>query len=125
MVLARITLWLGGLAFLGYGIAFLVAPAETLAKAGWAMTGEGAITELRSFYGGLEVALGSLLIAADLRGRRREGLILCLASYGCIGAARALGIAMAGAANDFLWMALGTEAVLAGLAAVSLRRLRA
>jgi hypothetical protein len=122
MTLARITLWLGGLALLGYGIAFLVAPVETLAKAGWAMTGPGAVAELRSFYGGLEVALGALLIAADLRGRRREGLILCLASYGCIGAARALGIALDGAANDFLWIALGVEALFAVMAGAALRR---
>lgn len=121
MALSRITLWLGGLAYLGFGLAFLVAPVETLAKAGWAMAGDGAATELRAFYGGLEVALGALLIAADLRGRRREGLILCLASYGGIGAARLLGIAMAGGANDFLWFALVTEAVLAALAALSLR----
>jgi hypothetical protein len=124
MALARITLWLGGLAFLGFGLAFLVAPVETLAKAGWAMKGDGAAAELRAFYGGLEVALGALLIAADLRGRRREGLILCLAAYGGIGAARGLGMAMAGAANDFLWIALGTEALLAVMAAVSLRAVR-
>lgn len=123
-MLARLTLWLGGLGFLAFGLAFLVAPVETLAAAGWAMTGDGATTELRAFYGGLEVALGSLLIAADLRGRRREGLVLCLVAYGCIGAARLLGIALAGAANDFLWIALATEAVLAGLAAVSLRASR-
>ena len=124
MILARITLWLGGLGYLAFGLAFLFAPVETLAAAGWAMTGDGATTELRAFYGGLEVALGALLIAADLRGRRREGLILCLATYGGIGAARLLGIAMAGAANDFLWIALGTEAVLAVLAALSLRASR-
>ena len=124
MILARLTLWLGGVGFLAFGLAFLVAPVETLGSAGWAMTGEGAITELRAFYGGLEVALGALLIAADLRGRRREGLILCLATYGCIGAARLLGIALAGAATDFLWIALGTEVALAALAAVSLRASR-
>lgn len=124
MILARITLWLGGLGFLGFGLAFLVAPVETLATAGWAMTGDGAATELRAFYGGLELALGALLVAADLRGKRREGLILCLASYGGIGTARLLGIALAGAANDFLWIALGTEVALAGLAAISLRASR-
>jgi hypothetical protein len=124
MILSRIALWLGGLGFLAFGLAFLVAPVETLARAGWAMAGDGAATELRAFYGGLEVALGSLLLAADLRGRRREGLVLCLASYGGIGAARLLGIALAGAANDFLWIALGTEAALAVLAALALRASR-
>ena len=121
MALSRITLWLGGLGFLGFGLAFLLAPVETLAKGGWVMSGDGAATELRAFYGGLEIALGALLLAADLRGRRREGLLLCLASYGCIAGARLLGIAMAGGANDFLWFSLGTELLLAVMAAVSLR----
>ena len=120
-ILARVTLWLGGLGFLGFGIAFLVAPLDTLAAAGIALSGDTAATELRAFYGGLEVALGALLIAADLRGARRHGLILCLASYGGIGAARALGMAIAGSATSFFWFALATEATLALLAAVSLR----
>lgn len=120
--LARITLWLGGLGFLGFGIAFLIAPVDTLAAAGVQVGGAAAATELRAFYGGLEVALGVLLIGADLRGARRAGLILCLASYGGIGAARLLGIAIAGGATSFLWYALATEAVLATLAAIGLRR---
>ena len=124
-ILARATLWLGGLGFLAFGIAFLVAPLDTLAAAGIRLEGDTAATELRAFYGGLEVALGLLLLAADLRGARRHGLILCLASYGGIGAARALGIVIAGGASPFLWYALATEVVLAALAAVSLRRVRA
>lgn len=124
-LLARITLWLGGLGFLGFGLAFLVAPVATLAAAGVQVGGPAAAAELRAFYGGLELALGMLLLAADLRGSRRAGLVLCLASYGGIGAARLLGIALAGGATGFLWYALVTEAVLAVLAAISLARLRA
>lgn len=124
MLLARITLWLGGVGFLAFGLAFLVAPVETLAKAGFVLSGDGAATELRAFYGGLEIALGTLLIAADLRDRRREGLLLCLASFGAIAAARLLGIAIEGGANTFLWLALGTEVLLAAMAAVALRNMR-
>jgi hypothetical protein len=120
-LLARVVLWLGGLGFLGFGLAFLVQPLETLAAAGVALQGDIAATEIRAFYGGLEVALGALLLAADLRGRRREGLILSLASYGGIGTARLLGILLAGGASPFLWFALATEGVLAGLSAVALR----
>jgi hypothetical protein len=119
--LARATLWLGGLGFLGFGLAFLVAPLATMGLAGIALQGDLAATELRAFYGGLEVALGALLIAADLCGARRAGLILCLASFGGIAGARLLGIALAGGATPFLWAALATEAGLALLAALSLR----
>ncbi len=121
-LLSRVTLWLGGLSFLGFGIAFLVAPVATLAAAGVDASGAAAATELRAFYGGLELALGALLIVADLRPvHRRSGLVLCLASYGGIGLARLLGIVLAGSATPFLWIALATEALLALLAALSLR----
>ena len=120
-LLTRVVLWLGGLGFLGFGVAFLVQPLETLAAAGLSLRGDVAATEIRAFYGGLEIALGALLIAADLRGRRREGLILSLASYGGIGAARLLGIVLAGGASPFLWFALATEGTLAGLSAAALR----
>lgn len=122
LALDRITLWLGGLGFLAFGLAFLVAPLQTFAVAGLPMQGSLAATELRAFYGGLELALGALLIAADLRpGARRHGLILCLASFGGIGLARLLGMVLAGSATPFLWAALATELTLAALAAVSLR----
>lgn len=121
-LLARLTLWLGGLGFLAFGLAFLVAPLETMAAAGLSLQGDLAATELRAFYGGLELALGTLLIASDLRpGARRHGLILSLASFGAIGAARLLGIALAGSATPFLWAALATELTLAALSAVALR----
>lgn len=123
-LLSRFVLWLGGLGFLGFGLAFLVQPLETLGAAGIMLQGEPAATEIRAFYGGLEVALGALLLAADLRGRQREGLILSLACYGGIGAARLLGIVLAGSATPFLWFALATEAVLAALSAVALRGAR-
>lgn len=119
--LARITLWLGGLSFLVFGLAFLVRPLQTLAAAGIELQGDLAATELRAFYGGLEVALGLLLILADLRpAARRHGLILCCASYGGIGLARALGMLLAGGGTPFLWAALATEATLALLAGLAL-----
>lgn len=121
-LLPRITLWLGGLGFLAFGLAFLIAPLETMAAAGLPLQGDLAATELRAFYGGLEIALGMLLIAADLRpAARRHGLILSLASFGGIGAARLLGIVLAGSATAFLWAALATELTLAALSALALR----
>lgn len=123
-LLARFILWLGGLCFLGFGLAFLIAPLPTLGATGIVLQGDLAATELRAFYGGLEVALGTLLIAADLRGARQQGLLLSLASYGGIGLARALGITLAGTATPFLWFALATELLLAALSALCLWRAR-
>jgi len=119
---ARVLLWLAGLGFIGFGVAFLIDPLGTLAAVGIVIDGKLAATEFRAFYGGVEVGLGVALIAADLvPGYRRAGLWLCLLSYGGIGLARALGIALAGEATNFLWFALATELGLAALAVAALR----
>ena len=82
---ARVLLWISGLGMLGFGLAFLWAPLATMAAAGLVLEGALASTELRAFYGGLEVALGLLMIACAMRpGRLRDGLILSLSIYGSI-----------------------------------------
>lgn len=122
-LLARIVLWIAGLGFIGFGIAFLIAPLETLAAAGVTVEGEIAAIELRAFYGGLEIGLGLALLACDLHdGWRRGGLLLVLASYGAIGLVRAFSMLLAGIATPFLWAAIATELGLAALAAVALLR---
>jgi hypothetical protein len=112
---------LAGLGFLGYGIAFLLAPEATLAGAGMQLTGTGAVVELRAFYGGLEVGLGLWLLFAALREKLlRPGLWLTLASNGGIGGSRLLGLALGGAWNPFFGYALPWELGFAALAAGAL-----
>jgi hypothetical protein len=118
-LLTRITLWLGGLGFVGFGLAFLVAPQETLGLIGLRLEGSHAATELRAFYGGLEIGVGLCLIGADLRGWYRQGLLLCLATYGGISLARVLGIVLAGGTSGALWIALALEVGIALLAALA------
>lgn len=119
---ARILLWLAGLGFIAFGIAFIVDPLGTLGATGIAISGDLAATELRAFYGGLELGLGGFLIATDLvAGMRRTGLLLCATSYGSIGLARLLGIALAGSATPFLWFALATELAFCVLGLVAYR----
>lgn len=119
----RLLLWIAGLCFLGFGIAFLIAPLQTLGATGIELQGSLAATELRAFYGGLEVGLGLLLIAAARHPvQLRAGLWLCAASYGGIGSARLLGIALAGSGTPFLWFALATELGLAAWAGALLTR---
>jgi hypothetical protein len=103
-------LWLAGLGFLGFGLAFLVDPRGTLALAGVATEGAIAATELRAFYGGAELALGALILACALRpARHRDGLWLTLVCYGAIGLTRAAGMLIDGSDSSFLRLALGTE----------------
>jgi hypothetical protein len=120
---SRALLWIAGLCFLGFGLAFLIAPLQTLGATGIVLEGALAATELRAFYGGLEFGLGLLLIAAARAPRFEEaGLWLCAASYGGIGLARLLGMVLAGQGTAFLWFALITELALAGAAAWALWR---
>jgi hypothetical protein len=125
MRLARFTLWLSGLSFIGFGLAFLIAPLQTLASAGVEMSGALAAAELRAFYGGLELGLGLLMLAADRQARHRPyGLILVIGSFGAIGLARALAMALGSVSTPFMWFALGTELLFALLAVIALRRVR-
>jgi hypothetical protein len=119
---APIVLWLGGLGFLGFGVAFLVAPLSSFAMAGLQLQGAVAATELMAFYGGLEIALGGLIVACALRpARRSDGLLLMLATYAGIGMARTAGMLATGADSPFLRVALALELGLALLAAIGLR----
>lgn len=118
-------LMLAGLGLLGFGLAFVVAPLPTMAAAGLVLEGAVAATELRAFYGGLEIALGVLVIACALRpGRRRDGLVLTLAVFAGIGLVRFASMLATGASTSFLWLAGATEiglALAAGLCLVSRR----
>ncbi len=119
--LAPSVLWLGGLGFLGFGVAFLLAPLQTIAMAGLPLDGAVAATELMAFYGGLEIALGALLVACALKpSRRRDGLVLMLATYAGIGLARVVGMLTTGGDTPFLRVALALELGFALLAAIAL-----
>ena len=121
-ILVASLLWLSGVCFLGFGLAFLWAPRETLALAGVATEGAIAATELRAFYGGVEVALGTLILCcATRRERWRDGLWLTLACYGAIGVTRIAGMVIDGSDSPFLRFAACTEIGFALLAIAGLR----
>ena len=125
MRLARFTLWLCGLGFVGFGLLFLVDPLGTLARIGISLEGALAAAEIRAFYGGFELAVGLLILAADRAARHRPyGLLLAAGTYGGVGLARALGMALGPVATPFLWAALLIELTLAALALLAWRGLR-
>ncbi len=115
-------LTLAGLGFLGFGLWFLVDPISPLAAIGITATGAPAATEFRAFYGGLEVGLAVLLLAAAARPDWRvPGLWLVLATNGGIAAGRLLGVALDGVWVPFFTYALVWEVGFALLAAIGLR----
>ncbi len=121
-IFSVILLVLSGLSFFGFGVAFLIAPRETLALAGVATSGAIAATELRAFYGGVEVALGALILYCAWRPeRRRDGLWLTLICYGAIGLTRIFGMVVDGSDSFFLRFAAATEIGFLVLSALALR----
>lgn len=109
-------LWLviGGVGFLAFGAWMLVAPQAAMAMVGITLPDGAPTTEIRAFYGGLELGLGALLLAAVHKVQyHRAGLVLGCVSYGSIALARVSGMLVDGGASSFLWVALAVEVTLA------------
>jgi len=121
-------LWICGLGYLGFGIACLLAPGATLAMAGIVVPDAAVGAEYRAFYGGLELALGGLMLACALiPARRRDGLVLGTATFGLLGLSRVFAMVLDGVDTTYLRLALATELGLAlacGLLLVWSRRTR-
>ena len=115
--MSKLIVYVAGLAFLGFGIAALIDPQRLLAGMGLEIGGSDALaTELRAFYGGLEIGLGGLTILLALRDRMLDALGLTLIAYGSLAAGRAVGIIVAGHGNTITWIALAIEVAFAALA---------
>lgn len=125
MRLARFTLWLCGLGFVGFGLVFMLDPLGAFASIGIELEGDLAAAELRAFYGGFEIGVGLLILASDYAARHRPyGLMLAFGAYGGIAIGRVVGMLVGTVATPFLWAALVVEAVLALLALTALIGLR-
>jgi len=109
-ILTLIVLLLSALSLLGFGVALTYAPIEVLASIDVSVTGAIADTEIRAFYGGLEIALGLLILLWTFdAARRRDALLLTLVVYGGIGLTRLASMLATGDDTSFLRFALGTE----------------
>lgn len=123
---ARLVLLLFGLMFLGFGLAFAVAPWTMAGLVDLRATSPQAVTELRAFYGGLEIGLGVFMIAcAATRQWLHAGLQCLLVVCGGIAAGRIFGLLVDASASNFMWAALATEVTGAALAVIALRGLPA
>jgi hypothetical protein len=120
---ANVLLCLAGLGFLGFGLWFVVDPVVPLASMGVAVSGAGATTEIRAFYGGLELGLGLFLLAAAFRRDwRRPALWLCLCANAGIGLVRGYGLLRGEPWIGFFGYALAWELGFAMLAALALAK---
>lgn len=122
MRIDKAALLVGGLGFLGFGLLMLIAPQASMASLGLTVPDGVPTTEIRAFYGGLELALGGLLLAAMAQpDYRRAGLWLGAVSYGMVAATRAAGMLIDASGGSFLLGALAVETVLTIWFALALR----
>ncbi len=123
MRLDIVALTLCGVGYLAFGLVMFIAPQATLASVGIAIADGVATTEMRAFYGGLELGLAALLFGAAWNAQyRRAGLWLGTFSFGGIAAARAAGMLIDGTGGGFLLGALAVECALAALCVFALRK---
>lgn len=126
MKFAKILLLLYGVVTAAFGVWAVALPQSLAGVLNYSLLTPGAVTELRAFYGGLELALGAYwLLAALRRDLVSAGLLSMILVWGFVAASRLLGFAVDGAVTTPSIVALATEVAGCVLAAAALRRLPA
>jgi len=121
-VALRVFFALSGLIWLPYGLFCLVQPDFLEGAAGIASSSPTGTTELRAMYGGLQAAIGTLMLAALVRPRLSETALVVLA-FLCagLGLARLVGAVADGAFSSYTVSALLFEFGLFAIATFFLR----
>jgi hypothetical protein len=105
--------------YLGFGVAFLVAPAPMAELVHLSVEHPVARTEVRAFYGGLEMGLGVfLLLCLVRRGAARLGALALALLAGGTAVGRVFGIIADGSAGTAVLVILVVEATFALLGTV-------
>lgn len=113
---ARVVLWLDALAFLGFGVAFLVAPVAMAAFVELGAESPIARVEVRAMYGGLELGIGAFLLACALRPSwTMPGLVAGTSMFAGLGGVRLLSALATGSLTSmfagFVAFELGSAAM--------------
>lgn len=107
---AKVVLVFFGLSFGGFGVWALLSPLSLAKLVHFSLDTPGAVTEIRAFYGGLEIGLAIFMIAAAFYRPLIPGALLALvAAAGGIGLARIIGIIADGSGSTFMYSALVWE----------------
>lgn len=123
MLFARIVLMIQIVALAGLGLAYFIRPEEMASFSGALLMGSAAVTEVRAYYGGLQLGLAAYLAMALTRlDLLRPALMLLILLYAALALARIAGLWLDGGAQQtFNLTALLLEVVSAGLAWQALR----
>ncbi|MBB2495340.1 DUF4345 family protein [Aquipseudomonas ullengensis] len=125
MLSARILLIVQALILVGFGLAYFIRPQEMANLSGMLLMEPAAITDVRAYYGGLQLGLGLYLVLALVRQEWLRGaLALLVLLYASLFVARLGGLWLDGGLQQtFNLSAMLFELVSAGLALFVLRRL--
>lgn len=123
MLFARIVLLIQIAALALLGLGYFIRPEEMASFSGALLMGNAAVTEVRAYYGGLQLGLAAYLAMALLRlDLLRPALILLVLLYSVLALARLAGLGLDGGTQQtFNLYALLLEAVSAALAWWALR----
>ncbi|MGH8530073.1 MAG: DUF4345 family protein [Nevskiales bacterium] len=117
MSFGQIVLLVAALLFAGFGVAFLIQPAERIAVTGLNPTTATALTELRAYYGAFEIAFAVFLVlGAILPAWRVPALALLAISAGALALGRGLGLLLDGGPQLLTLKLIASEAVICALA---------
>ncbi len=123
MIFARVVLVLTGLIYLAFGIFFLVDPEQAATIVCYWLGGPTAFTEVRAFYGGLEIGLAAfLVVCAAVRRFVPAGLLATLLLCGGTAAGRLVGMVVDESRSTVVVVSLAVELVVVALAAIALWR---
>ena len=107
---------------MAFGVMAAFDPAGLLGPLGFVLSSSEAVIEARAFYGGAEIALGTLMSACAFKPSwRKPGLVLVAACFAGIGTVRGIAMALSGTHTTFLVFALCVEVVLVVLALWALK----
>lgn len=125
MLFARILLAAQAVILAGLGIAYFVRPEEMANLSGMLLMAPAAVTDVRAYYGGLQIGLATyLLLAMNRPDLTRAALTMLVLLYTAMALARIGGLWLDGGLQQtFNLTALLLEVVSAGLCFVALRQL--
>ena len=121
MTFPRIALWISAATWAAFGLWLLIDPAA-LANAEVAVDTPTARTEVRAFYGGLELGVAAALAWLALRGSTADGLRVALVTLACVFVCRTLGVLIEGGdVRPIIWLLGAVEAVSAAITFAALK----
>ncbi|MEM7081205.1 MAG: DUF4345 domain-containing protein [Pseudomonadota bacterium] len=109
---AKVVLWIFGLSFLAFGGWALFDPVSFSNLVQFELTSKLATTEMRAFYGGLELGLAAFFILGALKpDLTRPALLVGLLSMGTVACSRIVGIIVDGSTGSLLYAVLAIEII--------------